>query len=75
MQRIAIDGYSAGANLSAATNLHLGAFNKPVLTVQRLNDGSYDRPRPESDSYVRYNGPKYRLTLAEVFFLEELYEG
>ena len=73
VQRIAIGGDSAGANLSVATNLRLRASKEPVLTAQLLNYGSYDRPRPESSSYVRYNGPKYRLTLDEVHFFRKNY--
>jgi acetyl esterase len=73
VRRIVIGGDSAGANLSVATNLHLRTLNKPILTAQLLNYGVYDRARPESDSYMRYGGPKYRLTAAEVHFFQKNY--
>ena len=73
MQWIAIGSDSAGANLSVATNLRLRSLNELVLTAQLLNYGCYDRPRPESDSYVRCNGPKCRLTLDEVHFFQKNY--
>ncbi|CAF1691338.1 unnamed protein product, partial [Adineta ricciae] len=51
-----------------ATNLRLRALNEPVLVAQLLNYGVYDRVRPTSDSYVRYNDPKYRLNAEEMQF-------
>ncbi|CAF1468078.1 unnamed protein product, partial [Adineta ricciae] len=43
VNRMAIGGDSAGANLSVATNLRLRALNEPVLVAQLLNYGVYDR--------------------------------
>jgi acetyl esterase len=71
--RIAIGGDSAGANLSVATNLRLRALNEPVLTAQLLNYGAYERFKSEFNSYVRYDGPKYRLTADEVHFFKKNY--
>ncbi|CAF1292824.1 unnamed protein product [Adineta ricciae] len=68
VNRMAIGGDSAGANLTVATNLRLRALNEPVLVAQLLNYGVYDRVRPTSDSYVRYNDPKYRLNAEEMQF-------
>ncbi|CAF1011665.1 unnamed protein product [Rotaria sordida] len=71
--RIAIGGDSAGANLSIATNLRLRDLNERVLMGQLLNYGAYDRVRPESNSCVRYDGPRYRLTVDEMHFFQKNY--
>ncbi len=72
-RRIAIGGDSVGANLSVATNLRLRSLNEPMLMAQLLNYGVYDRARPESNSYQRYDGPKYRLTADEMDFFWKNY--
>ncbi|CAF3512828.1 unnamed protein product [Adineta steineri] len=68
LHRIAIGGDSVGANLAVATNLRLRTLNEPVLTAQLLSYGVYDRVRPELNSYKRYDGPKYRVTVAEMHY-------
>lgn len=73
IHRMAIGGDSAGANLSVATNLRLRALGEPVLTAQLLNYGVYDRVRPELNSYKRYDGPKYRVTVDEMHFFWKNY--
>ena len=73
INRIAIGGDSAGANLTVATNLRLRQLNEPVLAAQILIYGCYDRARPESDSHMRYDGPKYRLTVQERYFFQKNY--
>ena len=73
VRRLAIGGDSAGANLSVATNLRLRSLNEPVLKAQLLNYGVYARDRPDSGSYIRYDGPQYRLTPEEVDFFRKNY--
>ncbi|CAF4898450.1 unnamed protein product [Rotaria sp. Silwood1] len=73
LHRIAIGGDSAGANLSVAANLYLRDLNEPVLTAQLLNYGVYDRVRSESNSCMRYDGPRYRLTVDEMHFFQKNY--
>ncbi|UJR16693.1 hypothetical protein I4U23_003593 [Adineta vaga] len=73
LNRIAIGGDSAGANLTIATNLQLRILNQPVVNAQLLNYGVYDRVRPQSNSYIRYEGPKYRLNADEMKFFQNNY--
>jgi len=70
---MAISGDSAGANLTVATNLRLRVLNEPVLAVQLFHFGIYDRARSESDSYKRYDGPKYQVTADEMHFFRKNY--
>ncbi len=62
--RIAIGGDSAGANLSVAASLALRGQGLPPLAAMLLNYGAFDS-RP-TDSYVRYDGPNYMLTVEEM---------
>lgn len=64
VERIAIGGDSAGANLSVATNLRLRETGQPLLAGMLLNYGVFDHePTP---SYERYDGPRYMLTVEEM---------
>jgi acetyl esterase len=62
--RIAVGGDSAGANLSVATSLSLRDAGEAVPAAMLLNYGAFD-PTP-TDSYPRYDGPRYMLTVEEM---------
>ncbi|MFA6117983.1 MAG: alpha/beta hydrolase fold domain-containing protein [Sphingomonas sp.] len=62
--RIAIGGDSAGANLSVAASLKLRDQGLPPLAAMLLNYGAFDS-RP-TESYARYDGPNYMLTVEEM---------
>jgi acetyl esterase len=61
---IAIGGDSAGANLSVATCLRLRAARAPLPRAMLLNYGAFDPAA--TASYVRFDGPAYMLTVAEM---------
>ena len=61
---IAIGGDSAGANLSVATCLRLRAAGEPMPRAMLLNYGAFDPE--ETESYARFDGPAYMLTIAEM---------
>ena len=61
---IAIGGDSAGANLSVATCLRLRAAGEPMPRAMLLNYGAFDPG--ETESYARFDGPAYMLTIAEM---------
>jgi len=63
-QRLAIGGDSAGANLALASALLMRDRNDPPLRALLFNYGAFG---PESsDSFVRYDGPRYSLTADEM---------
>ena len=62
--RIAIGGDSAGANLSVTTCLSLRERGEPQPSAMLLNYGAFDPA--ETESYKRYDGPAYMLTVQEM---------
>src|SRR5258708_3275673 len=63
-ERLAIGGDSAGANLALASALFMRERADPPLGALLFNYGAFG---PESsDSFVRYDGPRYSLTTDEM---------
>ena len=62
--RTAIGGDSAGANLAVASQLRLRDAGLPPLAAMLLNYGVYSDAA--SDSWTRYDGPRYMLEASEM---------